>query len=199
MNTVIVGLGNPGAEYAKTRHNAGRMAIEALAKKEMFENFTLNKKSQALISKGDIGGAKTVLALPETMMNLSGKSVMTLVKSKKAFEKLLVLRDDLDMPIGKIKMTFGHGSGGHKGIESIMRAIKTKDFAQIKIGISPATPKGKIKKPSGEEWVIKHVIGKFSSKEKPAINKALKKAVLSAHLFAVEGVESAMQFANTKK
>ncbi len=198
MAVVIIGLGNPGGEYAKTRHNAGRMAVELVAKQEGFDEFKLNKAAQALLAKGDIDGVNTTLALPETMMNLSGKSVMALVKSKKAAEKLVVLRDDLDLPLGTIKMTFGRGSGGHKGVESIMRAIKTKDFAQIKIGISPATPKGKVKKPTGEEKVVKHVIGKFSPKEEPVLKKMLKDAAEAACIFAVDGIEAATQFANTK-
>ncbi len=198
MAVVIVGLGNPGGEYANTRHNSGRMAVEQVAKRNDFDTFSLKKTANALVSVGAIDGVKTLLALPETMMNLSGKSVLVLVKSKKAAEKLVVLRDDLDVPLGTIKMTFGRGSGGHKGVESIMRALKTKDFAQIKIGISSSTPKGKIKKPSGEEKVMKHVIGKFSPKEALLLKKALKKASIVAEIFASDGIEKAMQEANTK-
>lgn len=198
MAVFIVGLGNTGGEYAKTRHNAGRMAVELLAKKEGAGDFKLKKSANALVVTDSICSAKVSLVLPETMMNLSGKSVCALVKSKKAAEKLVVLRDDLDLPIGVIKMTFGRGSGGHKGVESIMRAIKTKDFAQIKIGISSATPKGKLRKPNSEEKVIKHVIGKFSPKEMLSLKKALKKASEAACLFASDSVESAMMFANTK-
>jgi len=198
MAVIIVGLGNPGGEYAKTRHNAGRMAVQLIAKQEDFDDFKLKKIAQALVSTGDIDGVKTILAIPETMMNNSGKSMPALVKSKKAAEKLVVLHDDLDLPIGTIKMTFGRGSGGHKGVESIMRAIKTKDFAQIKIGISATTPSGKMKKPVGEDRVIKRVIGKFSPKEASDIKRALKDAAESACIFAINGIESAMQFANTK-
>src|SRR3989344_5146668 len=125
MAIVIVGLGNPGKEYEKTRHNAGRMAVELLAKQHDFDDFTLNKKANALVSEGKIGREKAVLMLPETMMNLSGKAVMQFVKSVKAAKDLIVIRDDLDLPLGAIKMTFARGSGGHKGVESIMRAIKT--------------------------------------------------------------------------
>lgn len=198
MAVVIVGLGNPGGEYAHTRHNSGRMAVEQIAKQNDFDMFSLKKTASALVTTGSVDGVRTLLALPETMMNLSGKSVLVLVKSKKAAEKLVVLRDDLDVPLGTIKMTFGRGSGGHKGVESIMRAIKTKDFAQIKIGISSASPKGKLKKPHGEEKVMKHVIGKFSPKETLLLKKALKKAATVAELFASEGIEKAMQEANTK-
>ncbi|KND47218.1 MAG: peptidyl-tRNA hydrolase, PTH1 family [Parcubacteria bacterium C7867-004] len=199
MAYVILGLGNPGAEYAKTRHNAGRMVAELLAKEEGLSPFTLKKTAQALVSDGTLDGEKTVIALPEVFMNHSGKTALALVKSKAAAKKLLVIRDDLDLPLGVIKMTgYGRGAGGHKGIESIMRALKTKDFAQMKIGISGSTPKGKLKKVSGEEKVISHVIGKFKPAEEAVLKKTLKKASEAARLFVSDGIEKAMLVANTK-
>ncbi len=198
MAFVIIGLGNPGKEYEKTRHNAGRMAAVLFAKQNEFDTFALKKGAQALISEGMLKKEKVTVALPEVYMNVSGKTASGLVKSKKAAEKMLVVRDDLDLPLGVVKMTFGRGSGGHKGVESIMRAIKTKDFMQIKIGISGATPKGKVKKVHGEEKVVNHVIGKFKPAEEAALKKVLKKAVAAAELFITEGNEAAMMFANTK-
>src|SRR5258708_2212576 len=120
MAYVIIGLGNPGGEYAKTRHNAGRMAVELFAKKEGFPDFTLRKAAKSLVSEGTIDGEKVTLVLPEVSMNLSGKIIPSFVKSKPAAKKLLILRDELDMPLGAMKMTFGRGSGGHKGAESVM-------------------------------------------------------------------------------
>lgn len=198
MAYVIIGLGNPGTEYARTRHNAGRMAAELIAKKENFGDFVLRKSTKAFVSESDVEGENVILVLPEVAMNHSGKIAPSFVKSVKAAQKLLVIRDDLDLPLGTIKMTFGRGSGGHKGVESIMRAIKTKNFAQVKIGISGATPKGKIRKPSGEEKVVKHVVGKFSPKEEPILKKALTKAAVAAHLFVSEGLEKATMEANTR-
>ena len=199
MAHVIIGLGNPGSEYAKTRHNAGRMVAELLAKQEGFREFELKKTAQALVAEGTIDGVKTIVALPEVYMNHSGKTALALVKSKPAAKKLLVIRDDLDLPLGMIKMTtFGRGAGGHKGVESIMRLLKTKDFVQIKIGISGQTPKGRTKKVSGEEKVISHVIGKFKPAEEAVLKKALAKASEAARLFVTEGVEKAMLVANTK-
>lgn len=197
MAYVVLGLGNPGGEYAKTRHNAGRMVAELLAKEEGFE-FALKKPAQAIVATGEIDGEKVVIALPETMMNLSGKTAAALVKSKPAAKKLLVIRDELDMPLGAIKMTVpGRGSGGHKGIESIMRTLKTKDFVQMKIGISPATPKGKVRKPAGEDKVITHVLGKFSPKEEVVLKKTLARAAEASRLFVTDGIERAMLVANT--
>lgn len=197
MPFVIVGLGNPGKEYEKTRHNAGRMMVELFAKQEGFDDFELKKVAKALVSEGMVDGEKVQLVLPEVFMNTSGKVVPSFVKSVKAAQKLIVVRDELDMPLGVIKMTYGRGSGGHKGVESVMRALKTKDFVQIKIGISGATAKGKVKKPAGEEKVVSHVIGKFSSKEEAELKKSLKKAATAARYFITDGIEKAMLEANT--
>ena len=198
MALLIVGLGNPGKEYEKTRHNAGRSAVELVAKNENFDEFVFNKTSNALLAKGAVGGENAILVLPETMMNLSGKAVAAFVKTPKAAKDLLVIHDDLDLPLGTIKMVFGRGSGGHKGVESIMRAIKTKEFARLRIGISAPGKKNQAKKVSGEEKVIKLVIGKWKPAEEAALKKVLKKAAEAARLFASEGVEAATMFANTR-
>ncbi|MDB5244320.1 MAG: Aminoacyl-tRNA hydrolase, peptidyl-tRNA hydrolase, family [Parcubacteria group bacterium] len=198
MALVIVGLGNPGTEYEKTRHNAGRTAVELIASKEGLEEFVFNKTAKALVTKGSVGGENATLVLPETMMNLSGKAVMAFVKSPKAAKNLLVIHDDLDLPLGTVKMVFGRGSGGHKGVESIMRAIKTKDFARIRIGISAVGKQNQAKKVSGEEKVIKMVIGKFKPTEEASLKKVLKKVVEASQLFASEGIEAATMFANTR-
>jgi PTH1 family peptidyl-tRNA hydrolase len=199
MATVIVGLGNPGGEYAKTRHNAGRMAVEAYAKYADFDEFALRKTASASVADGMIDGEKVQLVVPEVYMSHSGKGVTSFVKSVKAAQKLLVVRDDLDLPIGIIKMTVhGRGSGGHKGVESIMRTLKTKEFAQLKIGISGATAKGRARKPGTEEKVITHVIGKFSPKEEVELKKVFKKANEAIELFITNGIEAAMLAANTR-
>ncbi len=198
MALVIVGLGNPGKEYEKTRHNAGRSAAELVAKNNGFDEFVFNKTSNALVAKGAIEGENATLVLPETMMNLSGKAVAAFVKSPKAAKNLLVIHDDLDLPLGTIKMVFGRGSGGHKGVESVMRAVKTQDFARIRIGISAPGKKNQAKKVSGEEKVIKQVIGKWKPAEEAAVKKVLKKAAEAARLFATSGIEAATMFANTR-
>lgn len=198
MALIIAGLGNPGPEYEKTRHNAGRMAVELLAKNEGLDAFTFNKAANALVSKGQVAGENAMLILPETMMNGSGKAVAAFIKTPKAAKNLLVVHDDLDVPLGTIKMVAGRGSGGHKGVESIMRAIKSKAFARIRIGISAPGKKNQVKKVHGEEKVIKQVLGAFTPAETTALKKALKKAAAAIELFAEEGLEAAMQFANTR-
>lgn len=198
MAHVIMGLGNPGAEYEKTRHNAGRMAVVAFAKAEGFPEFTLKKTAHALVSEGIVDGEKVQLVLPEVYMNTSGKSAPAFIKSVKAAKKLLVVRDELDLPLGVLKMTtYGRGSGGHKGAESVMRALKTKEFAQLKVGISSATAKGKLRKPVGEDGVVKHVIGKFSPKEEPVLKKSFTRAASAIRFFVTHGIDKAMLEANT--
>lgn len=198
MALVIVGLGNPGKEYEKTRHNAGRSVVELLAREEKFDDFVFNKTANALVAKGAVGKESATLVLPETMMNLSGKAVAAFVKSPKAAKNLLVIHDDLDLPLGTLKMVFARGSGGHKGVESVMRAIKTQEFARVRIGISGVGKRNQAKKVSGEEKVIKHVVGKWKPGEEAVAKKAIKKAVEAARLFATESLEAATQFANTR-
>ncbi|MBI2409481.1 aminoacyl-tRNA hydrolase [Candidatus Kaiserbacteria bacterium] len=198
MSIVILGLGNPGKEYEKTRHNAGRSAAELFARQEKFGDFVFNKKANALVSARTVGSAKLEVVLPETMMNASGKAVSAFIKTPKAAKNLLVIHDDLDLPLGTLKMVFARGSGGHKGVESIMRAIKTQNFARLRIGISAAGRRNQARKVSGEEKVLKHVIGKWKPGEEAALKKVLKKAAEAAVLFAREGFEAATQFANTR-
>jgi PTH1 family peptidyl-tRNA hydrolase len=171
----IVGLGNPGDEYQETRHNTGRMAVEAL-------------------TKADLSGVKLVHL--DTFMNKSGSGVAKVVKSKKAAEKLVVIYDDLDLPLGTVKISYNRGSGGHKGIESIIRALGTEAFIRVRIGISPTTPSGKIKKPLGEEKVEKHILGAFTPKEKEVLKKVFKKVITAVEVLAKDGLQSAMTVCN---
>lgn len=199
MAIIIVGLGNPGKEFDMTRHNVGRNALQLLAKQEGFDDFVFNKKANALTSKGSMGKENVTLVLPETFVNASGKAVSAFIKTPKAAKDLLVVHDDLDLPLGSIKMVFGRGSGGHKGVESIMRAVKTKEFARIRIGIAPKSGPSFAKATKGkDEKVIKHVLGKWKPSEEAAMKKVLKKAAEAARLFATSGLASATQFANTR-
>ncbi len=172
MAWVIVGLGNPGSEYENTRHNAGRMALFSYAKKNDADEWREDKKAQATVTK--IG--TTVLVLPDTFMNKSGSAVVKYVKSVKAAEKMIVVYDDLDLPIGKIKLSYDRGSGGHRGLDSVMSAVKTRAFTRIRVGVSPETPGGKLKKPHGEDEVNKFILAKFKPTEIDELKKVFKRA-----------------------
>src|SRR3989338_8678060 len=112
MAWIIVGLGNPGEQYEGTRHNTGRMAVQFFAEKAGFREFREDKKSQSSASSGMIGKTAVALVLPDTFMNKSGTAVAKFVKSVRAAERLVVVYDDLDLPLGKFKMSFDRGSGG---------------------------------------------------------------------------------------
>ncbi|MEK7185683.1 MAG: aminoacyl-tRNA hydrolase [Patescibacteria group bacterium] len=197
----ILGLGNPGEEYEKTRHNTGRMALEIARKKFNLPEWEAQKKSSALISAGVAGGVasksatadqKILFAMPETFMNKSGVTAAALVKSQKAATKLIVVYDDLDLPIGKMKISFNRSSGGHRGVESIIRALKTESFVRIRVGIAPVTPSGKIKKPAGDEAVAKFIVAPFRPNEEKELKKVLAKIPAAVQAIISEGHERAM-------
>jgi PTH1 family peptidyl-tRNA hydrolase len=186
-NYTIVGLGNPGEEYVETRHNVGRMVLDAFKKEHDLADFEFDKKLNALVTDGKQGKNKFTLIKPETFMNKSGDSVRSLIKSKKAAETLVVIHDDLDIPLGKMKVSFNKSSGGHRGVESIMKAIKTEAFIRIRIGISGETASGKIKKPQGEEKVIDTILGDFKKNEILDLKKIIKKASTALGMVIKDG------------
>ena len=138
---IVVGLGNPGQEYLLTRHNTGRMAAEFVS--------------------GKISGIKVFT--PGTFMNRIGGAVAKIVKSKKGAQKLIVIYDDLDLPLGTLKISYNRSSGGHKGVESIIRALKTKEFIRIRIGIGKKADVGK------------HILGQFKKSELETLKKVFKR------------------------
>lgn len=198
-NYIVVGLGNPGEEYVNTRHNVGRIVLDAFSQDKKLKEWQEDKKLKALRVEAKIGKSKVVLIKPETFMNKSGESVKPIVKSKKVAETLVVVHDDLDLPLGKIKISFAKSSGGHKGVESIMRAIKTEDFIRLRLGISGETASGKIKKPDGEEKVIDAILGDFKKSEADDLKKVIKKAVIALELIIKEGRERATSMLGTLK
>ena len=200
---IIIGLGNPGAEYEGTRHNAGREAVMKFAKKFEFDDFKADKKSQALVSVGKVGKGKATLVLPETFMNKSGVSAAKLVKgakkmkdsqgkSIKAFPELIVVHDDLDIPLGKAKMSWNKSSGGHKGVQSVMNALGTEAFFRIRIGITPATAKGVLKKPDHDTITDNFIVAGFKDKEADELKSVIKKVVDCLELSAADSPERAM-------
>jgi len=188
----IVGLGNPGEEYKNTRHSVGRMALEKIRDNFDLPDWQNNKKSQALVSSGEIDKQKVTLVMPETFMNKSGVSAVAFVKNQSAIKKLIVIYDDLDLPIGNIKISFNRSSGGHKGVESIIKALKSQEFVRIRVGISPVTAGGRTKKPSGDEAVAKFILGKFKPAEEKEIKKVLSKIPDAVSAIMSEGHQLAM-------
>ena len=173
---LVVGLGNPGKEYENTRHNTGRILVGMIEKK-------LEDKKIKFIT-------------PDTFMNNSGKAVAPLVKSKKDLKDLVIIYDDIDLPLGKMKISFNRSSGGHNGLGSIIKHLKSEEFMRIRIGIAPATPSGKIKKPHGEKEVIKFILGEFKKPELETIKKLSKKAAEAIECIFSESKEKAMSLYN---
>jgi len=177
---LIAGLGNPGSRYEKTRHNAGFLVLEELIERLQLE---FKEKEDFKISKGSLGDEKIVLLEPLTFMNRSGVAVRKIMqKSNISPERLIVIHDDLDLECGSLKIRKKGSSGGHKGIESIIQNIGTKEFIRVKIGIGrdPFVP------------TEKYVLSRFRKDEMQVIKEAIVKAVESVHSIIIDGVERAM-------
>ena len=187
----ICGLGNPGPEYEHTRHNAGRSAVLLFSLDNDFPPFVKDKKLRALVSKGTIGKSSITALLPQTFMNTSGSTAKNIgLKNKKRIaESLLVVHDDLDLPLETIRIVKNRGSAGHKGVESIIRALGTRDFTRVRIGIArPAH----ITKRQSEEAVLKTVIGRVTPDDAKLLKKGIGKAAAALRTIAESGIERAM-------
>lgn len=205
---IIIGLGNPGEEYEGTRHNAGREAVMKFAKKFELE-FEPDKKAQALVASGKVGKGKVTLVLPETFMNKSGASAGRFAKGAKkmkdstgkpikAFPEIVVVHDDLDIPLGKAKMSWNKSSGGHKGVESVLKALGTEAVFRIRIGITPATAKGALKKPDHDTITDNFIVAEFKDKEAEELKKTLKKVVDCLEVAVADSPERAMSEYNAE-
>ena len=187
---LIVGLGNPGRSYTHNRHNIGFMCISHFARAQGIQ---FDKKTgQARVGMGEIAGDKLVLARPQTYMNLSGQAVSRLVKRFKiAMNDLLIIHDDLDLPLGKIRIRPGGSAGGHKGIESIIACIGSRDFYRIKVGIGrPGVFEGSARDKEAE--VIDYVLSDFAAGEKETVTKIIAEVAEAITCLLTEGLTPAM-------
>jgi len=187
---LIAGLGNPGFLYAHNRHNVGFMCVSHLARTQgiRFDR----KQGHARTGIGNIAGSRVVLARPQTYMNASGESVSALLRKLNiAPSNLIVIHDDLDLPPGKIRLRLGGSSGGHKGIDSIIARIGTRDFYRVRVGIGrpdidEGTPAAK------EEAVVAYVLTDFSSEEKKIIEAVMPQVSEAIVSLLTEGLTAAM-------
>ncbi len=192
MHFTFIGLGNPGERYEHTPHNTGRSLIFFVVAKCGSGEFLFDKKSNALTTPVTLGRKKGLAVVPETFMNKSGNAAKVLVKSKKAAQHLIVAYDDLDLPLGSLKISYGRSSGGHNGLESVIKALRTRDFVRIRIGVSPTTPGGKLKKPQGEKAVLEYLLKPWKHAEEDKLKKLFKRALEAAEIIVKDGRESAM-------
>jgi PTH1 family peptidyl-tRNA hydrolase len=185
---VIVGLGNPGRKYSKTRHNLGFMVIDKLSSAY---GIKVNRKGfDAIWGEGMIEQEKVILVKPQTFMNLSGRTVKGIFKSRN-FETsgLLVISDDMDLDIGRIRVRQRGSSGGHKGVKSIIDALGTDNFARIRIGIG---------KSGNREIAEEYVLRPFSKSDSPIAKEAVQTAAEAAVIIIKDGVAEAMNKYNTR-
>jgi len=192
---LIVGLGNPGIKYKRTRHNIGFRVLDEFQRENNFPDFKFSrlrqgyggqaKKFNTLISEGNIGRKKVILAKPQTFMNNSGQAVKNLtIHYSLPFINLIVVHDDIDLPLGKIRISKSRGSAGHKGIESIIKELRSKNFVRIRIGIR--NQELRIKN------IEKFVLQKFTEEEEKIIKKIIKESCSVLKIILSEGLEKAM-------
>ena len=183
---LIVGLGNPGREYAKTRHNAGFMLVSRLA--ERLGTAFRRMQFKALTAEARLGGARLILAKPQTFMNLSGKAVAPLARFYKIPpERLMVIYDDVDLPLGKLRMRPKGGHGGHKGMRSIIAELGTQEFPRLRVGID---------RPPGRMDTADYVLQPFTKAEMEALAPALERGTEGILRWVENGINDAMNFVN---
>jgi PTH1 family peptidyl-tRNA hydrolase len=183
---LIVGLGNPGRVYARNRHNIGFICLNHFARSHgiKFDQ----KRGLARVGQGEVAGNKVVLARPQTYMNSSGQSVSRLIQKFNINpDDLLVIHDDLDLPLAKVRISHSSGSAGHKGIESIIKELGRQDFTRIRVGIGRPT-----KPILSEADIIAYVLSDFTPEEKPAIAQAIPRVSEAILCLLTEGLTTAM-------
>jgi len=179
---IIVGLGNPGRQYRNTRHNIGFMVIDRLC--SVMGISLARMQSKALIGSGTLDGRKIIVGKPQTYMNLSGQSVSGLLRFyKTSIEQLLVAHDDLDLPLGTLRLRPSGGSAGQKGMDSIIQQMGTQEFARLRMGIG---------RPPGRISPAAFVLQKFTESEQELVDLVLDRAVAAVRTWIAEGIEAAM-------
>jgi PTH1 family peptidyl-tRNA hydrolase len=185
---LIVGLGNPGKTYSHNRHNVGFQCLNYFAR---IHSIRFDRRQcQAKVGIGKVRGEKLLLAKPGTFVNLSGKSVAGLVqKHNIPLSDLLVIYDDLDLPLGKIRLRQSGSSGGHKGMNSIISALGSENFPRIRVGIGRPQAEGQ---PTGEDAIVNYVLSDFSPQEEAIIKPVIATVSEAIYCFLTQGIEAAM-------
>lgn len=185
---LIVGLGNPGPDYRHNRHNVGFMAIDALAR--ALDIPIQRVELRALVGKGLLDGQRVILAKPQTFMNKSGQAVASLARFYKIpVDQILVVHDDLDLPFGNLRLRPEGGTGGHKGMDSIMNRLGTREFPRLRVGIG---------RPPGRMDPADFVLHDFDPPQQELLPQVLDRAVQAMRAFVLEGVEPAMTMFNER-
>ena len=179
---IIIGLGNPGKEYENTRHNTGFITIDKLAAKHNIE--ITKEKHKALVGSGVIAGEKVLLVKPQTFMNLSGEAAREVLDFyKEDVKNLIAIFDDIDLPVGSIRIKEKGSAGTHNGVKSLVKELGSQDFKRVKVGIGS---------PVGQTDLIGHVLGKFSKEDWEAIDKSSDNATDAVEIIIKDGINKAM-------
>ncbi len=188
---VIVGLGNPGKEYERTRHNVGFMLIHELAGRWMPGEIP-KAKFNALVLDGMIGGEKVLLVRPMTFMNRSGQSVSEIMRfyQLEATDDLLVVVDDVALPLGDLRIRASGSAGSHNGLGDIQQRLGSRDYARLRVGID---------EPSGRMNRVNFVLGKFSAEEQPGIEQAIRRSADACECWIRKGTTTTMNEFNTPR
>jgi len=198
MEYIVVGLGNPGSEYKETKHNIGRMVVEGLHERWNISDWRDDKKLHAKVSQGVLAdGTMVRLVLPDAYMNRSGASVAPLVKNKKQLEHLIVVHDDIDLALGTLRIVYNRGAGGHRGVESIERTLKSKAYNRVRVGVVPVSKTGKLKKPKDEEGVLSLILKTFTKKEREEMYSVIERAIIATEAIVQKGRADAICIFNT--
>jgi len=180
---LIVGLGNPGADYERTRHNAGFMVVERLAER-WGVRLALEKKFEARLARTEVDGRRVLLCQPQTYMNASGDAVGAVVSFYRvSLDRLLVIVDDADLPLGELRLRTSGGTGGHHGLESIERCLGSQNYARLRIGIG---------RRDNLRQITGHVLGRFESTELAVADRVLNTASDQAACWLLSGSQKAM-------
>lgn len=191
---LIIGLGNPGKAYSGNRHNVGFTCISNLARR-LDIRFS-RKAGMAKIGLGEIGGQEVLLAKPQTYMNLSGRSVTLLMKTFKAkLEDIIIIHDDIDLPLGSIRVRKGGGSGGQRGIKSIFAETGSREFTRVRVGIGRPEGEGE-ERTASQTDVVNHVLSGFTAPERKVLEEVVPRAGDATICLVEEGLEKAMTFYN---
>jgi len=203
---LIIGLGNPGEKYKNTRHNIGFRIIDKFSKRNNFPEFEMSQKFKSLITEKTLLHKKIIIAKPQMFMNESGKAVRKIINyrlpivnktsiNKFSNENLIIIHDDIDIVLGKIRISQEKNSAGHKGIESIIKEIGTKNFTRFRVGIKTASSE---QRTANNIDVEKFVIQKFRKDEEEIIGGVIEKTIDAIAMYSEQGIDKTMNQYNSK-
>lgn len=188
---IIVGLRNPGDEYTNTRHNVGWIILADIMERHSFPTPTKSAKYSGELGEGVLFGTEVGILLPTTFMNNSGTAVVKYVKEKSSLNALIVVHDDVDLPLGEVRISFDRGSGGHNGIKSIIDSLGSQAFIRIRVGVAQKNIFGTVKRPTGDKRAD-FVLGTFKSGELKQMPKIAETVDRALELIVTKGKEVAM-------